>query len=316
MSDAMIVRRLAESAAGEGEAIADPARLTEILAEIADTSRMLPPLMRLLRHPNPYLRSKVVKIIGRGGRSVKWVRGRLNDPDPRIRANAIEALWGMDTPEARMLLKLAAGDANNRVLGNALLGLYYLGECSVLEDLVKLSAHESALFRGTAAWAMGQTGDLRFSDIVRRLLLESDGVVRKRALTALTRIKQANALLRQTAQLHVAGRMLSGSSLKSLRRIMAAVTSDNSKEPPRVTPLQFTLSEGSRYVTSYRVNERPEPEALESEDNGAAGQTLGLLARYEITYRSFSNAPVPVKLRVQVLEGWAETLVSVPAGLS
>ena len=35
---------------------------------------------------------------------------------------------GVDTPEARTLLNFAASDANNRVAGNALLGMYHLGD--------------------------------------------------------------------------------------------------------------------------------------------------------------------------------------------
>lgn len=52
---------------------------------------------------------------------------RLGESDPRVRANAIESLWGVDSPEARTLLSFATNDANNRVVGNALLGLYHLG---------------------------------------------------------------------------------------------------------------------------------------------------------------------------------------------
>ena len=82
---------------------------------------------------------------------MKWV---LHEADPRVRANAIEALWWVDTPEARALLHLATNDSDNRVLGNALLGLYYLGDCAVLEQLIKLSADAPAGFRATAAWVL------------------------------------------------------------------------------------------------------------------------------------------------------------------
>ena len=61
-------------------------------------------------------------MIGRGSKSTKWVMGRLSESDPRVRANAIESMWGVDTPEARTLLNFAVSDANNRVAGNALLG--------------------------------------------------------------------------------------------------------------------------------------------------------------------------------------------------
>ena len=262
MSDAMLARSLADSALGQGESIPDPARLMEILAEIADSTRVLPSLMRLLRHPNPHLRSKVVKMIGQGSKSVKWVRAKLAESDPRVRANAIEALWGVDSPEARALLHFAVSDASNRVLGNALLGLYFLGDCAALEEMVKLSTHESSLFRSTAAWAMGETGDVRFSDIVRRLLLEHKPVVRKRALAALGKIKQATSLCASLPQLHIAARLLAASKLRGMRRVMAAVAAEGVKEQPRVAPLQFILSEGTQYITSYKVHEKPEPGAM------------------------------------------------------
>ena len=157
MVDVALARSLADSAAGDGAThVADPARLMDILCELADASRIMPSLMRMMRHPNPNLRSKAVKMIGRGSRSTKWVMGRLSEPDPRVRANAIESLWGVDTAEARTLLKFAASDASNRVVGNALLGLYHLGEASILADIINLAAHESAALSG-----LGRLGDGR-----------------------------------------------------------------------------------------------------------------------------------------------------------
>lgn len=222
----------------------------------------MPSLMRMMRHPNPYLRSKAVKMIGRGTHSAKWVMGTLCEPDPRVRANAIESLWGVNSPNARELLTFAASDANNRVVGNALLGLYYLGEPAVLADLVKLSVHESELFRASAAWVMGETGDPRFSDALRRMISDPDTLVRKRAFTALAQLKVANALATTAAPWHMAGRMLGGESLKGVRRLMLAVTGDDMREQPKVTPLQFLLSEGGQYITSYKLTEKPQPESM------------------------------------------------------
>jgi hypothetical protein len=244
-----------------GDPVRDPARLMEVLSRIADASRILPSLMRLLRHQNPRLRSKVVKLIGRGSGSVKWIRAKLSEADPRVRANALEALWGVDTPEARALLLFSTKDANNRVLGNALIGLYYLGDSSVLEEIVKLSAHESALFRATAAWVMGETGDVRFSDIVRRLLLQQDPLVRKRALVALGRIKQANAEPGEPPW-RISGSFETSPKIDGPRRVMAAVASIGAAELKRIAPIHFVLCEGGRYVTSYKVNEKPLADAI------------------------------------------------------
>ena len=258
-----LARSLADSAAGDGTAhVADPARLMDILCELADPSRIMPSLMRMMRHPNPNLRSKAVKMIGRGSRSTKWVMGRLSEPDPRVRANAIESLWGMDTPEARTLLKFAASDASSRVVGNALLGLYHLGEASILADLINLSAHESSLFRASAAWVMGETGDPRFTDALRRMISEPDPSVRKRAFSALAQIKISNAQTPAAQRWHVAGRLVSGEGLKGMRRLMLAVAGDDMREHPKPTPLQFLLSEGTQYITSYKISEKPLPDAM------------------------------------------------------
>uniref|UniRef100_Q029J2 PBS lyase HEAT domain protein repeat-containing protein n=1 Tax=Solibacter usitatus (strain Ellin6076) TaxID=234267 RepID=Q029J2_SOLUE len=263
MVDSALARGLADSAIGDSAVVvSDPARLMEIICEIADPARIMPSLMRLLRHPNTYLRSKAVKMIGRGSRSVKWVMGRLSESDPRIRANAIESLWGVETPEARTLLNFAASDANNRVVGNALLGLYYIGEAGVLTEITRLAAHESALFRATATWVMGESGDPRFTDSLRKLISEADPMVRKRAFAALSRIKSANAQPMQGQPWHIAGRILAGESIKGIRRALIAVASEDMRDQPKVAPLQFLLSEAGQYITSYKVVEKPPPEAI------------------------------------------------------
>src|SRR5260370_4136554 len=263
MVDSALARGLADSAIGDSAVvISDPARLMEIICEIADPARVMPSLMRLLRHPNAYLRSKAVKMIGRGSRSVKWVMGRLSESDPRVRANAIESLWGVETPEARTLLNFAASDANNRVVGNALLGLYYIGEAAVLTDITKLAGHESALLRATAAWVIAESGHQPFTDSLRRLISEADPVVRKRAFAALSRIKSANAQPIPGEPWHVAGRILAGESTKGMRRALLAVASDDMRDQPKVVPLQFLLSEAGQYITSYKVVEKPPSEAI------------------------------------------------------
>jgi hypothetical protein len=108
--DVMIARAVADNAAGMDEGVRDPMRLLEILSAIANPARVRPYLLRLLRYPDPVMQSKVVKMIGSGGRNPQWVRDKLNDPDARVRANAVESLWGFDSPEARAVFLLARKD--------------------------------------------------------------------------------------------------------------------------------------------------------------------------------------------------------------
>jgi HEAT repeat protein len=188
--DVAIARELAANVESAGGRDRDQ-RLMEILSRISDGTRILPFLMRLLRHPDPYLRSKAVLLVGRGNRNVQWIRKRLAESDGRIRANAVEALWGVDTPDVRELLRSLARDDNNRVAGNALLSLYRLGDRSVVEDLVKMAGHASAAFRTTAAWVIGETGDPRFLEILAHMMNDPNVATRKRAFAALGRLKAA-----------------------------------------------------------------------------------------------------------------------------
>jgi hypothetical protein len=261
--DVALARSLADSAVGSGTVrIADPSRLMDILCEIADAGRIMPSLMRMMRHPSSHLRSKAVKMIGRGSLSARWVMGRLSESDPRVRANAVESLWGVDTPEARALLGFAVNDGDNRVAGNALLGLYYLGATSSLVNVIKLAGTESKLSRSSAAWVMGESGDPRFLESLRRMISDPDVVVRKRVFAAMAQIKTANAQPPVGERWHVAGRMLAGESAKGLRRLMLAVAGEDMREQPKVAPLQFLLSEGAQYITSYSVSEKPLPESM------------------------------------------------------
>jgi HEAT repeat protein len=262
-ADASLARGLADSQTGQGTvAVHDAPRLMEVLCEIGDPGRMMASMLRLLRHPNPYLRSKAVKVVGRGSKSPKWVRQRLAEPDPRVRANAIESLWSVNTTEARSLLQFAiTEDGHNRVVANALLGLYYLGDSSVLSSLARMAQDESGVVRSSAAWAMGETGDIRFQEFLRRMLHDSDATARRRAFAAIGRLKVNSPQTFENAVWHVAARIYTEDA-KGMRRALVAVAADDSRELPPVPPLGFHLSECGSNVMSYKVTDRPAPEAM------------------------------------------------------
>ncbi|MGP8001104.1 MAG: HEAT repeat domain-containing protein, partial [Streptosporangiaceae bacterium] len=95
---------------------ANAPRVLAILARVSDGARILPSLARLLHSTDADLRSKAALIMGRSNRSAMWVQSRMGDADPRLRANAVEGLWGVETEEARELMLAALHDASNRVV--------------------------------------------------------------------------------------------------------------------------------------------------------------------------------------------------------
>jgi hypothetical protein len=261
--DAMVDMALAKALVNRApETLADPCRLMDILDEISDGARILPWLLRLLRHANPHVRSKAVRTVGRGSRGVRWVEHRLADEDPRVRANAIESMWGLDSAEARALLHRAMRDPNNRVAGNAILGLYMLGDCSTIPEMVSMAESDTALARSTAAWLMGETGDPRFLEVVAGLLRETDPMVRKRAFWAVGRIKAAAAKVAQTREWRMASCFSLGDRRKNTRSVRVAVAPADGRDLPVILPTQFLLREDGRGVNVYQVAERELPPAL------------------------------------------------------
>jgi HEAT repeat protein len=192
--DIALAKSLADRGSwGDTTQPAELVRLMEIMAEVSTFVRILPALKRMARHPNPHVRSKAVLMIGRNDPASGWMQNRFVESDPRIRANTVEALWGVDTREARALLLAAAHDDNNRVAGNALLGLYRLGEAGAEPELRKMADHASAPFRATSAWVMGEIADPRFATVLAGLLADPSQMVRKRAFSAIGKIAAARS---------------------------------------------------------------------------------------------------------------------------
>jgi hypothetical protein len=145
----------------------------------------------MLRHPDPRIQSKAASFVGRRTQNLDWARKQLEDAEPRVRANVIESLHGVSTAAAVELMRIAVLDGNNRVAGNALLGLYQLGETSSISQILRMAERPEADFRCTAAWVMGATGDPRFSKTLAGLIQDGEKSVRRNALSALQRIKNA-----------------------------------------------------------------------------------------------------------------------------
>jgi hypothetical protein len=197
---------------------------------------------------------------GGAGRSVEWARNRLSDIDPRIRANAVESLWGNDTAYVRALLRTAARDSNNRVAGNALFALYSIGEMSAIQDLLKMASSEVPRRRASAAWVMGTTGDRRFSDALGVLTGDTNATVRKRAFAALELVRNAPAQARTGTEWRVIARVLP--SLDGARQISLEVGPVDGSPLPKLVATQFVLTESGNIVYKYQLEERVTPDAL------------------------------------------------------
>ncbi len=101
----------------------------------------------------------------------------FEDPDPRVRANAVESLWGRTDEDAVRRFRAALGDSHPRPVANACVGLYLSGRAEAVRELSNLASHPEPRFRAAAAWAMGRTGHSRFLPLLAEMRAASSGPV-------------------------------------------------------------------------------------------------------------------------------------------
>jgi hypothetical protein len=165
-------------------------RVLAIVNELPACRHILLPLVNLLHSPDPKVRSKAASLYGRTSQNGDCVRKRLSDMDPRVRANAVESLWGMDSSSARAVLREASRDQHHRVAANALVGLHRIGAYDVTASLQKMADGAEPMGRAAAAFAMGQILNMDFKPVLESLLKDDSPKVRSQALRSLIRLKR------------------------------------------------------------------------------------------------------------------------------
>src|SRR5258708_612673 len=165
-------------------------RVLAIVSELPACRHILLPLVNLLHSPDPKVRSKAASLYGRTSQNAEWVRKRLQDGDARVRANAVESLWGFDSTSARAVLREASRDQHHRVAANALVGLHRIGAYDVTASLQKMAEGEDPMSRAAAAFAMGQILNADFKSVLEGLLKDASPQVRSQAMRSLIRMKR------------------------------------------------------------------------------------------------------------------------------
>jgi len=260
--DVRIVKQIASAASNADQLEAATAeRLLELMSAFSDLSRILPVLAELLKHPSPRIRSKAVLLIGRASANAKLAESHLKETDKRVRANAIEALWGNASNEARSILSAAASDSNNRVAANAALGLYKLDETYSIAIILDMAENPSPIFRLSAVWAMSETQDPRFLGTLAKLIGDADQRVRQLAFASVAKIRKNKASLLSGPKLRLFATEVE-CSLEAQRKLRVSVCSEDGKPAARIVGLQFALEENKRLVAKYSVQELAQTEIL------------------------------------------------------
>ena len=165
-------------------------RLLELLSQIAPPALWNSFQLELMAHPDKLVRSKATLLIGRSTKNVAWLGRRFLDRDPRVQASAVEALWDVDPAESKALLWTASKSGYNRVVANALLGLYRIGEASAAQLLMDMARHPDPLFQASAYWAIAETGDASFLPFLSEQFKAASGKIRLAITRALACIRR------------------------------------------------------------------------------------------------------------------------------
>ncbi len=260
--DILLAKRIGEEAASPSGRYsdADLARLLSVLEQIDGGLRAAPALAPLLNHANPRIRSKAALLMGRASQSAALAARQLSSPDARVRANAVEALWGAEGENCREILRDAALDPNCRVAGNAALGLYRLGDTAGVRALLAMASHASSEFRSTAAWCMGASEDPRFLAPLEELAAGGGGKVRHNALRSIARLRQNAVRMVDAGRLRV--EITGVSRAGGAARMRVAVAEEGRADLAGLAATCFVVREGGNVVVDYAVEESPPPETI------------------------------------------------------
>lgn len=206
-------------------------------------------LAQAMRHCNPQVRSKAALVMGKEKRDAGWVRARLGDPDARVRANAVEALWGADGADAVEVFRKAAKDEEPRVVLNAVMGLYQARLMESVWMLLDLAVSEDFRMRRSACWVMGQTKDPRFLMALLGLARDKDASLRAAALQAVAAIRlRVSRLRREPLAISVGLAAMREGGVRELR-----VRVGKPEEAPVLDALSFVVEEAGVVVVRYEV---------------------------------------------------------------
>jgi hypothetical protein len=190
LADVRLLQKMLESSKGDMKAVdvETALRVLGVVSGFSDCSRLTSYLVQLMRHPSPQVRSKCALLLGRANLNLDRVNAFLQAGDGRLRANAVESLWGQDSEKVRRLLWEATRDSHGRVVINALLGLCKAGDREAFARLEALAGSPDPLLRSGAAWAMGEMGAAEFEPTLAKLEQDEDGKVQAMAARSRTKL--------------------------------------------------------------------------------------------------------------------------------
>jgi hypothetical protein len=260
-------------------------RVMEVLEKSPDTLSALPALRQIAQGLNAHLRSKAVLLIGQINQNPQWAEQAANE-DSRVVANAIESLWGMNTPASHEAFLKAAMNPHHRIAANGIVGLYLMAEPYSIACLFQLSRSESSTSRAAAAWTIGRLEDPRFLPTLARMMEDRKPEIRKKAFQGIARIRRRMAQMRAAGSLRVQMRVAERRGSSHVARFLATKDENHSSG---LDFRQIVVWNGPDLVEDFSCTEEP-----------------GGLPCYELAFQAPPSVTHLIKVQVYSPEGVGE----------
>ena len=234
------------------ESLGSAIRLLNVLELSCPPSQLVLELFHL-EHSEARIRSKITLILGRLTRGPVWLKARLEEQDSRVRANAIESVWGCRVKGLNQLLVEAAHDSNHRVAANAAVGLYKLGDVAAVPIVYSMLRNRDDWFRRAALWTVSQVIDLRYLPLIKEIASTSPGEEKASARQALKRLsdRQDSSSFLPRLAIEFSGMSRDKAGTRKLTFSCLPETATEWLTPPNVSGLDFVITEDGVQVEEY-----------------------------------------------------------------
>lgn len=194
-------------------------------------------------------RSKAASWVAKAARAQSWLKVIRSEPDPRIRADAVESLWEQGGALAAVCYEEALRDPHHRVFANALLGLYRIGDPGCLVHLAQALEHPDRAFRAAAVWAMGESRDGRFVPLLWKLRRGSDQSMAAKSAQSCEKILLAQAAAeREPVLLYSLGAFQQSGAIKARCLVL-----DRNRNHVQLRATDWRFKAGGQPVWRYSV---------------------------------------------------------------
>ena len=235
--------------AGSAKRILD---LLDLFAVASSKNRLSMFQTQLMEYPDEKVQSKAALLVGGSAKSAVWVGRHVRHEDARVQANAVEALWTLSASDSRTMLAAASGSSNNRVAGNAVLGLYRLGDVSAIPLILGMAQRDDPRAQLSGLWAMGETQDPRFLEFLTGEFTRSEGRKRLAITRALARIRRREKTIEEAERIQIRA-LEAFRQPDGWRRIAFTLWSPRISDFSVVKATEFGLWEGDTPVYDYDV---------------------------------------------------------------